>query len=317
MISNSYEPPVTSNVVPKLVMAKPPSAHDKSTQRDDLTLFLEERLTDVEFLVEYGSHPPKVVKAHKLMLAIRNEVFEALFYGNLPKQGQVRITDLHPDGFFTFIKYLYTRKATFADIQQAVHTRAAAQKFMDSKGMQDCDTFIQKEIKPTNVCIVLDYLVKYGNTANLGGTIDNILAENIRQVLTSKAFIAASSESVMKILKTPGLKITEYEIIEGVYNWAVARCKQEPEKPTIATLQQNMRPFLPELRFLTLSAQEFVKGPTSWKVMTGSEALAILSNILKPGSEKLPEVICKSTENRIVGKPLMPYICPWCSRQWN
>lgn len=295
-------------------MAKPLSAPAKSTQRDDLTLFLEERLTDVEFLVEYDPHPPKVVKAHKMMLAVRNEVFEAMFYGNLPEKDQVRITDLHPDGFFTFIKYLYTRKATFVDIQQAVHTRAAAQKYMDSKGMQDCDTFIQQEVKPTNVCIVLDYLVKYGNIANLDGIINNILAANIRQVLTSKAFIAASSESVVRILKVPGLKITEYEIIEGVYNWAVARCKQEPDKPTIATLQKSMRPFLPELRFLTLSAQEFVKGPALWKIMTGSEALAVLCNILKPGSEMWPEVICKIAEKRISGERRPQLICPWCSR---
>ncbi|KAG0429557.1 hypothetical protein HPB47_023534 [Ixodes persulcatus] len=156
-------------------MSKPLSAPAKSTQRDDLALFLEERLTDVEFLVDDGSHPPKVVKAHKMILAVRNEVFEAMFYGNLPEKGQVRITDLHPDGFFTFIKYLYTRKATFVDIQQAVHTRAAAQKYMDSKGMEDCDTFIRKKIHPTNVCIVLDYSVKYGNTANLDGIIDKIV----------------------------------------------------------------------------------------------------------------------------------------------
>ncbi|CAN7940791.1 unnamed protein product [Ixodes pacificus] len=298
-------------------MAKPLAAPAKSTQRDDLTLFLEERLTDVEFLVEYGSHPPKVVKAHKMILAIRNEVFEAMFYGNLPEKDQVRITDLHPDEFFAFIKYLYTRKATFVDIQQAVHTRAAAQKYMDSKGMQDCDTFIQKQIVSTNVCIVLDYLVKYGNTANLDGIVDNIVAESTRQVLMSEAFIAASRESVMRILKNPKLRIPEYEIITGVYNWAVARCKQEPDKPTIATLQQNMKPFLPELRFLTLTAQEFVRGPTSWKVMTASEALAVLSNILKPGSEKLPEVICKSTENRIDGKHPPQYTCPWCRRTWH
>ncbi|KAG0443237.1 hypothetical protein HPB47_015144, partial [Ixodes persulcatus] len=279
-------------------MAKPLPAPAKSTQRNDLTLLLEGRLTDVEFLVEDGSHPPKVFKAHKMMLAIRNEVFEAMFYGNLPEKDQVHITDLHPDGFFTFLKYLYTRKATFVDIQQALHTRTAAQKYMESMLVEDCETFIRKEIQPTNVCIVLDYSVKYGNTANLDGIIDNVVAANICQVLTSKAFIAASSESVVRILKAPGLKTTEYEIIRGVYNWAVERCKQEPDKPTIATLQQNMRPFLPELRFLTLTAEWFVGGPASWEVMTGSEALAVLCNILKPGSVKLPEVICKSTADR-------------------
>ncbi|KAG0426085.1 hypothetical protein HPB47_026795 [Ixodes persulcatus] len=43
-------------------------------------------------------------KAHKMVLAMRNEIFEAMFYGNLPEKDQVRGTDLHPDGFSAFLK---------------------------------------------------------------------------------------------------------------------------------------------------------------------------------------------------------------------
>ncbi|CAN8030018.1 unnamed protein product [Ixodes persulcatus] len=283
-------------------MAKPLSRHAKKTQRDDLSFFVEGRLTDVEFLVEDGSDAPKVFRAHKMMLAIRNEVFEAMFYGNLPEKDQVRITDLHPDGFSTFLKYLYSRKASFVNIQQALHTRTAAQKYMESMLVEDCDTFIQKEIKPTNVCSVLDHSVKYGSTTNLDDFIDKHVEENAGEVLKSEAFITASRESVMRILKNPRLKIREHDIIKRVYAWALAHCRQETDNPTIARLQQIMRPFLPELRFLALTSLEFVEGPSSWNIMTKSETLAVLSNIIKPGSEKLPEVICKSTENRTVKK---------------
>ncbi|CAN8030138.1 unnamed protein product, partial [Ixodes persulcatus] len=279
-------------------MAKPLSAPAKSAQRDELTLLLEERLTDVEFLVEDGSDPPKVFKAHKMMLALRNEIFEAMFYGKLLEKDQVRITDLHPDGFFTFLKYIYSRKAPFVNIQHALRTRTAAQKYMESKLVEDCDAFIRRETKGTDVCIVLDYLLKYDNTVNFDDIINWHLKENTREVLTSQAFIAASRESVLRILKVPGLNMREYDIIKCVYEWAVAHCSQEPDKPTIATLQQTMRPFLPELRFLALTSQEFVNGPCSWKVMTHSETLAVLSNIINPGSEKLPEFISKITLNR-------------------
>lgn len=85
-------------------MAKPVTAPVAAVPRNDLDFFLNGKHTDVEFLVENGSDPPKSFRAHKVVLAMRSEVFEVMFYGNLPEQDNVRITDLHPDGFFNFLK---------------------------------------------------------------------------------------------------------------------------------------------------------------------------------------------------------------------
>lgn len=85
-------------------MAKPVTAPMAAVPRSDLGFFLDGRHTDVEILVENGSDPPKSFRAHKMVLAMRNEVFEVMFYGNLPEQDKVCITDLHPDGFSNFLK---------------------------------------------------------------------------------------------------------------------------------------------------------------------------------------------------------------------
>ncbi|XP_077527380.1 uncharacterized protein LOC144138787 isoform X2 [Haemaphysalis longicornis] len=57
-------------------------------------------LTDVEFVVQWKLSPEvRSFKAHRLILALQNDVFKAMFYGNFAKEDKVVISDLHPDGF--------------------------------------------------------------------------------------------------------------------------------------------------------------------------------------------------------------------------
>ncbi|CAN8030356.1 unnamed protein product [Ixodes persulcatus] len=263
-------------------------------KRDDLRFFTEGRHTDVEFLVEHGSDPPKSFRAHKMVLAMRNEVFETMFYGNLPEKDHVRVTDLHPDGFSAFLKYLYSKEATFVDVKQALHTRTAAEKYMESELVEACHRFIRNSMQSTDVCDVLEYAIKNGNLGNFDDLINKFLNMSGIQVLESKAFIAASKETILRILKNPRLRVKEYDVIKSVYAWAIAHCGTGTGVPSNAVLQWTMRPFLPELRFLTLSPLEFVEGPATWNILTESETLAVLSNIVKHGSKKWPVGFCTS-----------------------
>ncbi|CAN7942293.1 unnamed protein product [Ixodes pacificus] len=277
-------------------MAKPVNA--AAPKRDDLRFFTEGRHTDVEFLVEHGSEPPKSFRAHKMVLAMRNEVFETMFYGSLPEKDQVRVTDLHPDGFSAFLKYLYSQKATFVDVKQALHTRTAAEKYMESELVEACHRFIRNSMQSTDVCDVLEYAAKNGNLANFDDLINKFLNTSGVHVLESKAFIAASKETVLRILKNPQLCVKEYDVIKSVYAWAIAHCGTESGVPSNAVLQWSMRPFLPELRFLTLSPLEFVEGPVMWNILTESEALAVLSSIVKHGSKEWPVGFCTNRRAR-------------------
>ncbi|KAL3193268.1 hypothetical protein MRX96_042421 [Rhipicephalus microplus] len=67
--------------------------------------FLESgQYSDVEFSVKPAKFPvSKLFKAHRQLLAMRNEVFAAMFYGELPEKNIVVITDHPPDGFYRFL----------------------------------------------------------------------------------------------------------------------------------------------------------------------------------------------------------------------
>ncbi|XP_040066407.1 BTB/POZ domain-containing protein 6-A-like [Ixodes scapularis] len=279
-------------------MAKPATTPIVALPRSDLSFFSDGRYTDVEFLVENGSDPPKRFKAHKMVLAMRNEVFEVMFYGNLPEQDKVIITDLHPDGFFCFLKYLYSQSANFADIPQALYIRSAAQKYMESKLVDACDAFI-KVMQPRDVCAVLNYAIEHENLTNFENEIGMHLEKSGLQVLESSTFISASIETVIRVLKNPRLKVKEYEVIKCVYAWAIAHCRHENGEPSASALRESMKPFLSELRFLTLSSQEFIAGPSSWNIFTESEAFSVLSNIITLGSMPFPDGVSTVTVGRV------------------
>ncbi|KAK8784907.1 hypothetical protein V5799_008728 [Amblyomma americanum] len=64
--------------------------------------------TDFEFVVRPEDDPDvpeRKFRAHKLFLAMRNEVFCAMFYGDLAEKDQVVITDCYPDGFDILLRF--------------------------------------------------------------------------------------------------------------------------------------------------------------------------------------------------------------------
>ncbi|KAK8769352.1 hypothetical protein V5799_014183, partial [Amblyomma americanum] len=64
-------------------------------------------LTDVEFEVPSAvcpDVPERKFRAHKRLLALRSEVFGAMFFGNLAEGDIVNITDVHPQGFEVMLR---------------------------------------------------------------------------------------------------------------------------------------------------------------------------------------------------------------------
>ncbi|XP_040062317.1 uncharacterized protein LOC115327459 [Ixodes scapularis] len=195
-------------------------------------------------------------------------------------------------------RYFYTRAPSLINTPQALHTRTAAEAFRVARLVEACDAFFETSLQPADVCYVLDYTKAKGSTTTLNNLIDKHLKENAEQVIKCKEFTTASEETVLRILKNPSLRIREYDIIEAVYSWAMVHLAQASGETPVTALQRTMRPFLPELRLLSLTPLEFVEGPFCWQISEKCDTLCVLSNIIKPGSGRLPKGICTNREQR-------------------
>ncbi|KAG0426084.1 hypothetical protein HPB47_026794 [Ixodes persulcatus] len=142
-------------------------------------------------------------------------------------------------------KYLYSQKATFVDVKQALHARTAAEKYKELEPVEACHTLIRNSMLSTDVCDVLEYDAKNGNLANFDDPINKLLKMRGVQVLESKAFIDESKKIVLRILKNTRLCVKEYDVIKSVYAWAIARSGTETGVPSTAVLQWTIDQAIP------------------------------------------------------------------------
>lgn len=259
---------------------------------------------DVEFLVLPEQFPvTRTFKAHKQFLAMVNEVFGTMFFGSLPEKDKVIVTDIHPDGFACMLRYFYGGKPRFRGIEDAMYTRTAAVKYMATDLQRICSEYIVSHVSARNVCRLIDY-------ASLidGGFIDDAVLSVLRQdgvsVVSSDGFIDALDETVEYVIKNVR-NVPETCVVHNLYEWArtkvlrslTVEAKDEDITPPLE-VKAIMKPFMHLLRFLALTPQEFIVGPSSWRIFDGREDFAILCNIVCYGSVPLPEWTCTKRYHR-------------------
>ncbi|XP_075556733.1 BTB/POZ domain-containing protein 6-like [Dermacentor variabilis] len=271
-------------------------------QRSDPFKFLKfldsGEFADVEFMVLPEKFPvTRTFKAHKQFLAMMNEVFGRMFFGSLPEKDRVIITDIHPDGFACMLRYFYGGKPRFRGVQDAMYTRTAAVKYMATDLERICSEYIVSHISARNVCRLIDYV-----SLSDGGCIDDAVLSVLRHdgvgVVCSDDFIDALDGTVEYVLNNVR-NVPETCVVHRLHEWAWAKvlrsltveAKEGDITPPL-DVKTVMKPFMPLLRFLTLTPQEFIFGPSSWHIFDGRDDFAVLCNIVCYGSVPLPQWTC-------------------------
>lgn len=250
------------------------------------------QISDVEFVVEPQTHcTSRTIRAHKQFLAMRNDAFLAMFYGTPPEGAEVVISDLHPDGFYGFLKYIYTGTCKPDTFEEAMYTRQAAEKYKVPEVIAVCSEYIAQHISADKVCPLLDCLAT-SDIEQVDEAALYILKSDAESVLTSESFVYALECTVECVLETI-VGVPEICVMESVFRWAehISQNSSAKEDPAVV-LKSILRPFLPKLRFLALTAPEFVQGPAAWGMLEESEGYAILKNIVVRNSVPLPEWVC-------------------------
>lgn len=248
--------------------------------------------SDVEFVVQSERYLlTRTIRAHKQFLAMRNDVFGTMFFGSLPEKDRVCITDLHPSGFYGLLKYLYSGTCEPDSFEEAIHIREAADKYLVPELVAVCSKYIEANMSPDKVCPLLDCLA----TTDIDRTDKaalQVLKNDAFSVLNSESFIDSRDSTVESILKVIS-GVPESCIFLAIRKWAEEKCRKSLSSgETSLELPAVIRPFLPKLRFLALTPQEYVKGPGTWNVLEDQEDFAILRNIIVRGSVPLPSWVC-------------------------
>ncbi|KAL1453527.1 hypothetical protein MTO96_027857 [Rhipicephalus appendiculatus] len=246
-----------------------PKPKNPTLQLINLEKYLDSAVfADVEFVVQSERYMlTRTIRAHKQFLAMRNDVFGTMFFGSLPEKDKVCITDLHPSGFYGLLRYLYCGTCEPDSFEEAIHIREAADKYLVPDLVAVCSKYIKENMSPRQ--------------------------ESFTDALDSTV------ESVLKVVRG----VPESCIFLAMRRWAEEKCRKSlSTSETSLELQAVLRPFLPKLRFLALTPQEYVQGPGSWNVLEDQEDFAILRNIIVRGSVPLPSWVC--TDDTVRGQLL-------------
>ncbi|XP_070378971.1 BTB/POZ domain-containing protein 6-like isoform X2 [Dermacentor albipictus] len=268
-------------------------------------------LADVEVSVESWLFPGQreTFKAHKMILALQSDVFKAMFYGAFAKEDRIVITDLHPEGVRGLLRYFYSRRLDVQTAYQAACTRTAAAKYLVPELEERCLAFMNERMVTDEVCAFLDYVLTMGEEA-LATPATILIVKDSIGVLSSATFMTCTEETVRYVLKHAA-NVPEASVLKVVYGWGQQRLTRADHSYSTRLRRKGrglegepvdfravMRPLLPELRFLALTAKEFVDGPNTWGMFTDAEARAVLSNIVKEGSMAMAKGFCEIRKAR-------------------
>ncbi|XP_067127903.1 BTB/POZ domain-containing protein 6-like [Centruroides vittatus] len=266
--------------------------------------------SDVTF--SFGEAPnEKKVKAHKLILAMRSDVFQAMFYGTMREtRSDVLVTDIDERIFQIMLKYIYTDQFEAKLPEDIISTFYAAHKYHIPPLMNLCRTEIVPKLTGNNVSKIFQ-VARLLEDEILITKCENIIPQNSKIVLESESFANLLGDDVEYLIKQKKLNnASESDIFRGVLVWAKRRIEEnkkyfeeksetdEEEKDISEDIKEkNMRKeiravmnfLLPHINFLSMNLEEFIKLPDLTVVFSKKEIVQIALNIAKIRNAPLPD----------------------------
>ncbi|XP_044739983.1 BTB/POZ domain-containing protein 2-like [Chrysoperla carnea] len=203
------------------------------------------KFSDIQFII--GRDNQQRISAHKLILAARSAVFEAMFYGTLAtKSDEIQIPDIEPSAFLSLLNFLYTN-----EVQISPKTVLAILYAANKYDVPASESLLDE---PQLVALCLDLINK-----------------NTMDVLEADSFTDVDLGTLIFMLERDTLQVFESKLFQAIVLWSEAECarKQLPITP------ENQRSVLGQalelIRFPLMTLKEFVIGPVKSGLLDGSE----------------------------------------------
>ncbi|XP_059487476.1 uncharacterized protein LOC132203608 [Neocloeon triangulifer] len=224
-------------------------------------------------------------------------VFERMLCGDFAEStkgadDEIAIDSISADAFDKAMRFLYGNKIYFENsINLTIEIFRFAHKWQISKLFRVASDILQKKLDATNVLQILKMHHSLGVTAGLDKCW-KIIQEQTVEVLSSAGWLECSSETVKTILSREKLSVNEIGLFQALLKWGSSfRGK--------GTTRSKINEFLPLIRFLTMTENDFVAICTATNdELTSDEKLNILLAIKTGKIDFYPTHLSKSRKSR-------------------
>ncbi|XP_071512600.1 BTB/POZ domain-containing protein 3-like [Panulirus ornatus] len=236
----------------------------------------------------------RTVQVHKLMLSMSSPVFNAMLNGHLAEGNYLVLQDDLPQAFEWILEYLYKDKKDLPGAVGATQVYQLADKYQMEPLCRMCSKYLLGVVEVSNLPYVFNLAVLLNNDALLYSC-STIITLWSDEVLSSPDLGVLSRAAMSKLVRHPRLgPSSELILYKGLLNWS--RTQQGHD---MRAIRQNMVPFLTDLRFLTMSEEDFINHVVPSGVFGSDESDAVLGVMRKVQGAKMPLLApCLSTSSR-------------------
>ncbi|XP_064613902.1 BTB/POZ domain-containing protein 6-like isoform X2 [Liolophura sinensis] len=215
-----------------------------------------EHLMDIQFrFVE--ETPLQTARAHRLILAVRSPVFEAMFYGPLADGADhVDITDIDSSAFRAMLRYIYTDDVDLLR-KDVLGIIKASHKYCVPGLTDKCSEYLVNTVTMYNACELLENATLFGVEC-LQYQCLAIIDCYAREVIKSDGFLSLSRSNVERILRGNSLQADEAAIYQAVVAWTEAECHRLSLDPTDFQVRRKVAdPLVKLIRFPIIPQKTF------------------------------------------------------------
>lgn len=217
----------------------------------------------------------ETIVAHKCLLAIASPVFQTMFFGQLKEVGDIRIVDATPHAFREFLQFFYCDKIelTQENIQEVL---TLADKYDVSGLMNMCGIYLEFLLNNQTVSWVYELAIMFELT-HLTVLCKERISSETAAILATPAFRTCSKLVLGRILDSDNLTCDEYMLFRSAMDWAAESCKRSGIEPTPVNRKLELGPCFQQIRFPTMTSEEFTRCIAEPGLFDATEFLSILS----------------------------------------
>ncbi|XP_045176339.2 BTB/POZ domain-containing protein 6-like [Mercenaria mercenaria] len=222
------------------------------------TILTDKRWTDVSFKCR-DQDPDDIeacIHAHKVILAARSPVFEAMFYGPCASETYpLKMEEIDSEIFELFLMYLYTDMANLTE-STAPLVLQNAHMYQVTGLVEYCFKYMIQNITVNTALDLLQMALFYKEKTYEDKTL-KFIDDNADKILGCDSFLTLPQDCLFLILKGNTFDANEKKIFELAVKWAEAQCDIKSLPKDGKTVREMLKDVFYQLRVPIMSVKEF------------------------------------------------------------
>lgn len=182
-------------------------------------LYMNKLTSDVHFTFNSSYH--ERIPAHKCLLVVNSNVFNAMFSGFWSEKDEVDIVDASPAAFKEFLQFFYYDEVEIT-MERVEEVLRLAQKYLVPACVNACMLFLMKNVTNKNVCYLYGLSI-LADLKDLKKLCEAKISFNSAHIFKTRGFLECDRQTLSHILQLESLTCSEIVTFKACMEWVRLR----------------------------------------------------------------------------------------------